>query len=116
MVVDDSTSMRQMLNFTLAGAGYQVVEASDGVDALAKSSVQKVDLFITDLNMPNMDGIQLIRQLRAVTQYRFTPMVLLTTESHQEKKMEGRAAGATGWIVKPFEMPQLLAVVKKVCP
>jgi two-component system chemotaxis response regulator CheY len=66
--------------------------------------------------MPNMDGIQLIRQLRAVTQYRFTPMVLLTTESHQEKKMEGRAAGATGWIVKPFEMPQLLAVVKKVCP
>ena len=93
MVVDDSTSMRQMLNFTLAGAGYQVVEASDGVDALAKSSVQKVDLFITDLNMPNMDGIQLIRQLRAVTQYRFTPMVLLTTESHQEKKMEGRAAG-----------------------
>ena len=105
-----------MLNFTLAGAGYQVVEASDGVDALAKSSVQKVDLFITDLNMPNMDGIQLIRQLRAVTQYRFTPMVLLTTESHQEKKMEGKAAGATGWIVKPFEMPQLLAVVKKVCP
>jgi DNA-binding NarL/FixJ family response regulator len=68
------------------------------------------------LNMPNMDGIQLIRQLRAVTQYRFTPMVLLTTESHQEKKMEGKAAGATGWIVKPFEMPQLLAVVKKVCP
>jgi two-component system chemotaxis response regulator CheY len=116
MVVDDSTSMRQMLNFTLGGAGYQVVEASDGVDALAKSGTQKVDLFITDLNMPNMDGIQLIRQLRAVTQHRFTPIVLLTTESHQEKKMEGKAAGATGWIVKPFEMPQLLAVVKKVCP
>lgn len=116
MVVDDSTSMRQMLNFTLAGAGYQVMEASDGVDAVAKSSTRKVDLFITDLNMPNMDGIQLIRQLRAVTQYRFTPIVLLTTESHQEKKMEGKAAGATGWIVKPFEMPQLLAVVKKVCP
>jgi two-component system chemotaxis response regulator CheY len=116
MVVDDSTSMRQMLNFTLASAGYQVVEASDGVDALTKSGLQKVDLVITDLNMPNMDGIQLIRQLRAVTQYRFTPIVLLTTESHQEKKMEGKAAGATGWIVKPFEMPQLLAVVKKVCP
>ena len=116
MVVDDSTSMRQMVNFTLAGAGYQVVEASDGVDALAKSSAQKVDLFITDLNMPNMDGIQLTRQLRAAAPYRFTPIVLLTTESQQEKKMEGKAAGATGWIVKPFQVEQLLAVVKKVCP
>ena len=116
MVVDDSTSMRQMVNFTLTGAGYQVVEASDGVDALAKSSAQKVDLFITDLNMPNMDGIQLTRQLRAAAPYRFTPIVLLTTESQQEKKMEGKAAGATGWIVKPFQVEQLLAVVKKVCP
>jgi two-component system chemotaxis response regulator CheY len=116
MVVDDSTSMRQMVNFTLAGAGYQVVEASDGMDALAKSSVQKVDLFITDLNMPNMDGIQLTRQLRAAAPYRFTPIVLLTTESQQEKKMEGKAAGATGWIVKPFQVEQLIAVVKKVCP
>ena len=116
MVVDDSTSMRQMVNFTLAGAGYQVVEATDGVDALAKSSTQKVDLFITDLNMPKMDGIALTRQLRAAPQYRFTPIVLLTTESHLEKKMEGKSAGATGWIVKPFQVPQLLAVVKKVCP
>jgi two-component system chemotaxis response regulator CheY len=116
MVVDDSTSMRQMVNFTLAGAGYQVVEAQDGVDALAKSSVQKIDLFITDLNMPNMDGIQLTRQLRAAAPYRFTPIVLLTTESQQEKKMEGKAAGATGWIVKPFQVEQLIAVVKKVCP
>jgi two-component system chemotaxis response regulator CheY len=116
MVVDDSTSMRQMVNFTLTGAGYQVVEASDGVDALAKSSAQKVDLFITDLNMPNMDGIQLTRQLRAAAPYRFTPIVLLTTESQQEKKMEGKAAGATGWIVKPFQVEQLIAVVKKVCP
>ena len=116
MVVDDSTSMRQMVKFTLAGAGYQVIEATDGVDALAKSTVQKVDLFMTDLNMPNMDGIELTRKLRAMTQYRFTPIVLLTTESHQEKKVEGKAAGATGWIVKPFQMQQLLAVVKKVCP
>src|ERR1039458_7572194 len=116
MIVDDSSSMRQMVKFTLAGAGYQVVEAADGLDALAKSGAQKVDLFITDLNMPNMDGIQLTRQLRAAAAYRFTPIVLLTTESHQEKKIEGKAAGATGWIVKPFVMPQLLAVVKKVCP
>ena len=116
MVVDDSSSMRQMVNFALSGAGYQVVEASDGVDALAKSNSPKVDLFITDLNMPNMDGIQLTRQLRASPPYRFTPIVLLTTESQQEKKMEGKAAGATGWIVKPFQVEQLLTVVKRVCP
>lgn len=116
MVVDDSSSMRQMVNFTLASAGYQVVEASDGVDALAKSSGQKFDLFITDLNMPNMNGIELTRQLRAAASYRFTPIVLLTTESQQEKKIEGKTAGATGWIVKPFQVEQLLAVVKKVCP
>ena len=116
MVVDDSSSMRQMVNFTLAEAGYQVTEAQDGTDALAKSNTQKVDLFITDLNMPNMDGIQLTRQLRAAAPYRFTPIVLLTTESQQSKKMEGKSAGATGWIVKPFEPQQLLAVVKRVCP
>ena len=116
MIVDDSSTMRQMVNFTLASAGYQVVQAADGVDALAKSSAQKVDLFITDLNMPNMDGIQLTRQLRAAAPYRFTPIVMLTTESQQEKKLEGKAAGATGWIVKPFGVEQLLAVVKKVCP
>ena len=105
-----------MVNLTLAEAGYQVVEATDGADALRKSSAQKVDLFITDLNMPNMDGIQLARQLRAAAAYRFTPIVLLTTESQKEKKMEGKAAGATGWVVKPFQVEQLLAVVKKVCP
>jgi two-component system chemotaxis response regulator CheY len=116
MVVDDSASMRQMVNFTLEGAGYAVVEAEDGVDALAKCGRQKMDLIITDLNMPNMDGIQLIRQLRAAPSYRFTPIVLLTTESHQEKKVEGKTAGATGWIGKPFQPEKLLAVVKKVCP
>lgn len=116
MVVDDSSSMRQMVNFTLSGAGYQVVEAQDGVDALAKIGGQKVDLFLTDLNMPRMDGIQLTRSLRAAAAHRFTPIVLLTTESQQEKKIEGKAAGATGWIVKPFQIEQLLAVVKRVCP
>jgi two-component system chemotaxis response regulator CheY len=116
MVVDDSSSMRQMVNFTLAEAGYNVVEASDGVDALAKCDAEKVDLFITDLNMPNLNGIELTRRLRAATPYRFTPIVLLTTESQLGKKMEGKAAGATGWVVKPFTIEQLLAVVKKVCP
>jgi two-component system chemotaxis response regulator CheY len=116
MIVDDSSSMRQMVNFTLLTAGYQVVEAQDGADALAKSGAHKVDLFITDLNMPKMDGIQLTRQLRAAPSYRFTPIVLLTTESQPEKKLEGKAAGATGWVIKPFQVEQLLAVVKKVCP
>lgn len=116
MVVDDSSSMRQMITFTLEGAGYQAVEATDGADALAKSNAQKVDLVITDLNMPNMNGIELTRNLRAAPAFRFTPIILLTTESNQEKKMEGKAAGATGWIVKPFQVEQLLAVVKKVCP
>jgi two-component system chemotaxis response regulator CheY len=116
MVVDDSISMRQMVRFTLANAGHEVIEAKDGVDALTQSASRKVDLFITDLNMPNMNGIELIRQLRATPPYRFTPMVLLTTESHQDRKMEGKAAGATGWIVKPFQPEQLITVVKRVCP
>jgi two-component system chemotaxis response regulator CheY len=116
MIVDDSSTMRQMVNFTLIAAGYQVVEAQDGLDALTKSETQAVDLFLSDLNMPNMDGIQLTRRLRAMPRYEFTPIVLLTTESTKEKKMEGKAAGATGWIVKPFQVEQLLTVVKKVCP
>jgi len=105
-----------MVNFTLAAGGYIVIEATDGVDALGKCSAQKVDLFITDLNMPNMNGIQLTRQLRALPPYRFTPIVMLTTESQTDRKMEGKAAGATGWVTKPFEPQQILAVVKKVCP
>ncbi len=116
MAVDDSDSMRQMVNFTLTSAGYVVVEACDGADAIAKVDGQPVDLFITDLNMPNKDGLQLTRELRAHASHRFTPIVLLTTESQPEKKMEGKAAGATGWIVKPFQPEQLLMVVKKVCP
>ena len=116
MIVDDSASMRQMVSYTLVESGYAVVEAKDGVDALATCTAQKVDLFITDLNMPNMDGVQLTRKLRALAPYRFTPIVMLTTESQIEKKMEGKAAGATGWVIKPFQMEQLLNVVKKVCP
>jgi two-component system chemotaxis response regulator CheY len=114
MAVDDSASLRQMVGVVLRGAGYQVVEAADGVDALAKLKGQDMDLFMTDLNMPNMDGLELTRQLRALPQYKFVPIVLLTTESNAEKKLLGKAAGATAWIVKPFDPDQLLAVVKKV--
>lgn len=113
MTVDDSASVRQMVSFTLKKEGYGVIEAADGKDALAKLS-GTVDLIITDLNMPNLDGIGLIRAVRANPGYRFTPVVMLTTESQDAKKMEGKAAGATGWIVKPFKPEQLVAVVKKV--
>ena len=113
LTVDDSSSVRQMVSFTLKDAGYEVVEAVDGKDALTKLS-GTVDMIITDLNMPNMDGIELIRQVRAQPNYKFVPIVMLTTESQAEKKQAGKEAGATGWIVKPFKPDQLLAVVKKV--
>lgn len=114
LAVDDSASMRQMVSFTLKGAGYDVVEASDGVQALNIAKTRAVNLVITDVNMPNMDGISLIRELRTLTSYKFTPLLMLTTESSPEKKQEGKAAGATGWIVKPFNPEQLLNTVKKV--
>ncbi|MFC1523555.1 response regulator [Thermodesulfobacteriota bacterium] len=114
MTVDDSASVRQMVSFTLKGAGYEVIEAEDGRDALAKMNGTKIHLMITDLNMPNMDGIELVRSIRAEGANKFTPIVLLTTESQDTKKQEGKAAGATGWIVKPFKPEQLLAVVKKL--
>lgn len=114
MTVDDSASIRQMVNFTLQGAGYQVVEAVDGQDALGKLQDAEVQMVLTDLNMPNMDGIELIRNLRATPACKFIPIIMLTTESQAEKKQQGKAAGATGWIVKPFKPEQLLAVVKKV--
>ena len=113
MTVDDSASVRQMVSFTLKNAGYDVVEASDGKDALAKLS-GPVDMVITDLNMPNMDGITLIKNLRANPACKFIPIIMLTTESQAGKKQEGKEAGATGWIVKPFKPEQLLAVVQKV--
>lgn len=115
ITVDDSASVRQMVSFTLKGAGYEVMEACDGKDALAKlSGSSKADMVITDLNMPNMNGIELIKALRANPAYKFVPIVLLTTESQDSKKQEGKAAGATGWIVKPFKPDQLLSVIKKV--
>ncbi|MCG8427687.1 MAG: response regulator [Chromatiales bacterium] len=114
LAVDDSASMRQMVSFTLKGAGYEVLEAADGVEALSIAKTRSVDLVITDVNMPNMDGISLIQNLRTLPSYKFTPLLMLTTESSAEKKQQGKAAGATGWIVKPFNPEQLLNTVKKV--
>lgn len=114
LAVDDSASMRQMVSFTLKGAGYDVVEAADGVEALNIAKTKSVNLVITDVNMPNMDGISLIRELRNLPSYKFTPLLMLTTESGADKKQQGKAAGATGWIVKPFNPEQLLKTVSKV--
>lgn len=114
ITVDDSPSVRQMVGFTLQRAGYSVVEACDGRDALTKLAVTPAHMVIADLNMPNMDGIALIRELRQKPDYRFVPIIMLTTENEVEKKQAGRAAGATGWIVKPFTPEQLVAVISKV--
>tara|TARA_B100000700_G_C14854965_1_gene765815 strand:- start:348 stop:734 length:387 start_codon:yes stop_codon:yes gene_type:complete len=114
LAVDDSASMRQMVSFTLKKAGYEVTEAKDGSEALAIAKKDKFDAVISDVNMPVMDGITLIRELRTLSDYKFTPLLMLTTESGLDKKSEGKAAGATGWIVKPFNPDQLLAVMKKV--
>ncbi|MEY4717651.1 MAG: hypothetical protein RL563_269 [Pseudomonadota bacterium] len=114
LAVDDSASMRQMVSFTLKGAGYDVVEAVDGVDALNKAKAQTFDCIVTDVNMPNKDGISLIRDLRTLGNYKFTPILMLTTESGMDKKQQGKDAGATGWIVKPFNPDQLLKTIKKV--
>ena len=116
LTVDDAATMRKMVAFTLKDAGYEVLEAIDGCDALNVLKDRSVDVIITDLNMPNMDGIELTRQLRALPAFARTPIILLTTESDPAKKMAGRAAGATGWIVKPFNQEQLLAIVAKVLP
>jgi len=114
LAVDDSASMRQMVSFTLKGAGYNVVEAVDGVDALNKAKAQAFDCVVTDVNMPNKDGITLIKDLRALPNYKFTPLLMLTTEAGMDKKQQGKEAGATGWIVKPFNPDQLLKTIKKV--
>jgi len=114
LTVDDSASIRQMVSFTLTKAGYEVTEAVDGKDGLEKAGKRSVDLIITDLNMPNMDGIQMIAAIRKLPGYAFTPILMLTTESQAEKKDAGRKAGATGWIVKPFNADQLTAVVQKL--
>jgi two-component system chemotaxis response regulator CheY len=114
MTADDSASVRQMVAFTLRRAGYEVVEAVDGKDAVDKFDGQGVDMLVTDLNMPNMDGIELIKQVRARPESKYIPIIMLTTESQESRKQEGKAVGATGWIVKPFKPDQLLGVVKKV--
>jgi two-component system chemotaxis response regulator CheY len=114
LAVDDSASIRQMVAFTLKGAGYGVVEAVDGEDALAKAKTNDVNMVLTDQNMPKMDGLTLIKNLRGISKYSATPILMLTTESGDAMKAQGKAAGATGWLVKPFDPPKLLEVVKKV--
>ncbi|MDT8441445.1 MAG: response regulator [Desulfuromonadales bacterium] len=116
MTVDDSATVRQILKMTLEEASYQVFQAEDGQDALEKLIDQEIDLLVTDLNMPRLDGIELIKQVRQSPGRRFLPIIMLTSESHPEKKQAGKAAGASGWIVKPFKPTQLLAVVRMVCP
>jgi two-component system chemotaxis response regulator CheY len=111
LAVDDSMSIRETVRMTLETVGYRVLTAEDGAKGLAAANAQKADLVITDLNMPIMDGITLITQLRAVPQYKFTPILMLTTESQEEKKIAGRRAGATGWIVKPFDPARFIAVI-----
>ena len=114
LLVDDSTTMREMVRFTLKGADYEVFEASDGVEALHFAKKSKVNLVITDVNMPNMDGITLIAELRKLTDYKFIPILTLTTEGGAEKKQQGKLAGATGWIVKPFDPDSLLSTLRRV--
>lgn len=114
LTVDDSASIRQMVKLTLSGAGYRVVEAEDGELGLVAAKRGGIDMVLTDLNMPKMNGISLIRELRRLPTYTGVPIVLLTTESDAERKQEAKAAGATGWITKPFQPDQLLSVTKKV--
>ncbi len=114
LAVDDSASMRQMVSFTLKDAGYTVVEAENGVEALKVAKTGRFDLVLSDVNMPVMDGITLIKELRALASFKFTPILMLTTEAGVDKKTQGKQAGATGWIVKPFNPDKLLSTVKKV--
>ena len=114
LAVDDSASIRQMVAFTLKSSGYEVVEAVDGMDGLEKAKSKTFNLILTDQNMPRMDGLTLVKNLRAMAQYKSTPILMLTTESSDAMKAQGKAAGATGWLVKPFDPHKLIEVVKKV--
>jgi two-component system chemotaxis response regulator CheY len=114
MVVDDSSSVRQVVSIALKSAGYEVIEACDGKDALLKLNGQKIHLMISDVNMPNMDGITLVREVKKLANYKFTPIIMLTTESQESKKKEGQEAGAKAWVVKPFQPAQMLAAVSKL--
>ncbi|HLJ39268.1 MAG TPA: response regulator [Steroidobacteraceae bacterium] len=114
LAVDDSPSMRQLVKLALASGGHEVDVATDGVEALQVAERQQFDVVITDVNMPNMDGISLVRELRRLANYRFVPLLMLTTESTSERKQQGKEAGATGWLVKPFDPARLLSIVAKV--
>jgi two-component system chemotaxis response regulator CheY len=117
LIVDDSKAMRQLVAFTLGGAGFEIIEGVDGQDGLDKlNALPHLSLIVTDVNMPTMDGLTFVKRVRALPAYKFTPLLVLTTESDDEKKKEGRAAGATGWIVKPFNPEQMLKTVAKVVP
>jgi two-component system, chemotaxis family, chemotaxis protein CheY len=114
LVVDDSPSVRQVVGIALRGAGYEVIEGVDGSDALGKLDGRKVHLIISDVNMPIMDGITFVKEVKKLNAYRFTPIIMLTTESQESKKLEGQAAGAKAWVVKPFQPAQMLAAVSKL--
>lgn len=114
MVVDDSASLRQVVGIALRGAGYEVIEGADGKDALSKLTGQKIHLIISDVNMPNMDGITFVKSLKQMPAYKFTPVIMLTTESQEAKKAEGQAAGAKAWVVKPFSPDVMLNAVQKL--
>lgn len=114
LIVDDSASVRQVVGIALKGAGYDTIEAVDGKDALSKLDGRKIHLIISDVNMPNMDGISFVKESKKLDAYKFTPIIMLTTESQENKKQEGQAAGAKAWVVKPFQPPQMLAAVSKL--
>ncbi|AZZ97925.1 MULTISPECIES: response regulator [Pseudoalteromonas] len=114
LVVDDSDSLRQVVNIALTGAGYQVIEACDGKDALSKLNGNKVHLIISDVNMPNMNGIEFVKNVKQLPQYKFTPVIMLTTENQQSMMEEGKKAGAKAWMVKPFKPAQMLQAVSKL--
>ena len=115
LIVDDSSSVRQVVTMSLRHAGYDVIEGVDGKDALSKLTGQKVHLIISDVNMPNMDGITFLKAVKQLPAYRFTPVIMLTTESEESKKREGQAAGAKAWVVKPFQPDQLIGAVQRLC-
>ncbi len=114
MIIDDSASIRMVVSIALKKAGYEVIEAVDGGDALEKIKGRKINLIICDVNMPNMDGISFLKMIKQDPDYKFTPVIMLTTESQEAKKQEGRAAGAKAWVVKPFKPEQMLAAVEKL--
>jgi len=114
MIVDDSESLRQVVNIALSGAGYNVIEAGDGVEALDRLKEKKIHLIICDVNMPNMDGISFVKELKRLAAHKFTPVIMLTTDGHEARKQEGQAAGARAWVVKPFRPAQMLTAVSKL--